>query len=117
MDIFLNRDLHNSEIWLMDIDSYRLQIIGTYAKRYVEELKLSIKVFATRDRREAVRDADFVISTVLAKGYTHYETMREISERHGSFIAGVVLSEYIGNEERTLMLGSESSGFSYTSPH
>ncbi len=36
-----------------------------------------------RDRREAIRDADFVISTVLAMGYTYYETMREISEKYG----------------------------------
>jgi len=83
MDIFLNKDLHNSEIWLMDIDDYRLQIIGTYAKRYVEELKLPIKVFATKDRRKAIENADFVISTVLTRGYTYYETMREISERYG----------------------------------
>ncbi|MDK6028867.1 alpha-glucosidase/alpha-galactosidase [Ignisphaera sp. 4213-co] len=83
IDIFLNKDLQNSEIWLMDIDDYRLSIIGTFAKRYVEELKLPTKVFATKDRKEAIKNADFVISTVLAKGYTYYETMREISERHG----------------------------------
>ncbi|MEM0027658.1 MAG: alpha-glucosidase/alpha-galactosidase [Ignisphaera sp.] len=83
IDIFLNKDLHNSEIWLMDINDYRLNIIGTFAKRYVEELKLPTKVFVTKDRREAIKDADFVVSTVLAMGYTYYETMREISEKYG----------------------------------
>ncbi|MEL9940766.1 MAG: hypothetical protein QW348_04875 [Ignisphaera sp.] len=48
IDIFLNRDLHNSEIWLMDINDYRLGIIGIFAKRYVGELYLPIKVFVAK---------------------------------------------------------------------
>ena len=85
IDIFLNKDLRNSEIWLMDINDYRLDIIKTFAKRYIEELKIPVKVYATKDRREAIKDADFVISTVLAKGYTYYETMRDISEKYGYY--------------------------------
>lgn len=83
IDIFTNRDLQNSEIWLMDIDDRRLNIISAFAKRYTEELKIPTKVYATKNRREAIENADFVISTVLVKGYTYYETMRSISEEHG----------------------------------
>jgi len=83
IDIWLTPGLRNAEIWLMDIDDYRLGIIGRFANRYVEELKVPGRVFVTRDRKEAIRDADFVISTVLAKGYTYYEKMRAISEDYG----------------------------------
>jgi len=85
IDIFLNDSLHNSEIWLMDIDDYRLKIISTLAKRYVEELKIPIKVYATKDRGKAVKNADFVISTALPKGYLYYETMRDVSEQYGYY--------------------------------
>ncbi len=85
IDIFMNRDLQNSEIWLMDIDDRRLDIIYTFARRYIEEIKSPIKVYATKDRRKAIDNADFVISTVLAKGYTYYETMRDISEKYGYY--------------------------------
>ncbi|ADM27212.1 glycoside hydrolase family 4 [Ignisphaera aggregans DSM 17230] len=85
VDIFMNKDLHNAEIWLMDIDDRRLNIIDTLARRLVNELKLPIKVYATKDRRKAIKDADFVISTALPKGYTYYETMRDISEKYGYY--------------------------------
>jgi len=84
-DIFMNEDLHGSEIWLMDINDYRLNIVSMLAKRYIEELKLPMKVYATKDRKEAVKDADFVISTALPKGYTYYETMRDVSEEYGYY--------------------------------
>jgi len=85
IDIFTNRDLQNSEIWLMDINDYRLDIITTFAKRYVDELKIPVRIYATKDRKEAIKDADFVISTVLVKGYTYYENMRDISEEYGYY--------------------------------
>jgi len=84
-DIFLKEDLRGSDIWLMDIDDYRLNLISTLARRYVEELKLPTKIHATKDRREAIRDADFVISTALPKGYRYYERMREVSEECGYY--------------------------------
>ncbi|MCX8171052.1 MAG: alpha-glucosidase/alpha-galactosidase, partial [Candidatus Bathyarchaeota archaeon] len=85
VDIFINEDLRGSEIWLMDIDDYRLSIISAFAKRYVEELKIPVRVYATKDRVEAIRNADFVISAALPKGYLYYEKMRDISEEHGYY--------------------------------
>ena len=85
VDIFMNESLRGSEIWLMDIDDYRLSIISTLAKRYVDELKIPVKVYATKDRVEAIKDADFVISTALPKGYLYYEKMRDVSEEHGYY--------------------------------
>lgn len=85
VDIFLNEGLRNSKIWLMDIDDYRLNIISTLAKRYIEEINLPIEIHATKDRREAIKDADFVISTALPKGYLYYERMRDVSEDYGYY--------------------------------
>lgn len=84
-DIFMNEDLRGSEIWLMDIDDFRLKIISTLARRYVEELKLPVKIHGTKDRREAIREADFVVSTALPKGYLYYERMRDVSEEYGYY--------------------------------
>ena len=84
-DIFLKEDLRGSEIWLMDINDYRLNLISTLARRYVEELKIPTKIHATKDRREAIKDADFVISTALPKGYMYYEKMRNVSEECGYY--------------------------------
>jgi alpha-galactosidase len=84
-DIFLNERLHGSRIWLMDIDDFRLNIISTLAKRYIEEAKIPVEIHATKDRREAIKDADFIISTALPKGYLYYERMRDISEEHGYY--------------------------------
>jgi alpha-galactosidase len=98
IDIWLTPDLRDAEIWLMDINDYRLEIIGRFAKRYVEEMKLPSRVYVTKDRREAIKDADFVISTVLAKGYTYYETMRAISEEHGyKYGINAVEWNYVGD--------------------
>jgi alpha-galactosidase len=85
VDIFMNKGLRGSKIWLMDIDDYRLNIVSTLAKRYVEELKLPMEVYATKDRREAIKDADFIISAALPKGYSYYEKMRDVSEEHGYY--------------------------------
>jgi len=84
-DIFLKEDLRGSEIWLMDINDYRLNLISTLARRYVEELKIPTKIHATKDRREAIKDANFVISTALPKGYMYYEKMRDLSEECGYY--------------------------------
>jgi len=85
VDIFLNEGLRGSKIWLMDIDDYRLNIISNLAKRYVNEAKIPVEIYATKDRREAIKDADFIISTALPKGYLYYEEMRDASEEHGYY--------------------------------
>jgi alpha-galactosidase len=98
IDIWLTPGLKNSEIWLMDINDYRLELIGKFAKRYAEEMKVPSKIHVTKDRKEAIKDADFVISSVLAKGYTYYETMRALSEEYGyKYGINAVEWNYVGD--------------------
>ncbi|PLR87215.1 6-phospho-beta-glucosidase [Bacillus sp. V33-4] len=51
-----------SELWLVDIEAGRekLEIVGNLARRMVRKAGLPIKIFLTLDRREALKDADFV---------------------------------------------------------
>ncbi|WP_026565026.1 6-phospho-beta-glucosidase [Bacillus sp. UNC41MFS5] len=50
------------ELWLVDIPAgqEKLNIVGSLAKRMVEKAGLPIEVYLTLDRREALKDADFV---------------------------------------------------------
>ncbi|WHX75191.1 6-phospho-beta-glucosidase [Bacillus safensis] len=55
-------ELPVKELWLVDIKSgqEKLNIVGALAKRMVEKAGLPIEVHLTLDRREALKDADFV---------------------------------------------------------
>ena len=63
---FLKRyhELPVTELWLVDIEAgkEKLEIVGDLAKRMVEKagLKDKMKIYLTLDRREALKDADFV---------------------------------------------------------
>ncbi len=50
------------ELWLVDIEEgkEKLEIVGNLAKRMVKKANLPIEVHLTLDRREALKDADFV---------------------------------------------------------
>jgi len=51
-----------SELWLVDIEEgrHKLEIVGEMAKRMVEAAGIDCKVYLALDRREALKDADFV---------------------------------------------------------
>lgn len=62
-------ELPVQDLYLVDIEEGRekLEIVGALAKRMVEKSGLPINIHLTFDRREAIRDADFV-STQLRVG-------------------------------------------------
>lgn len=79
------------ELWLVDIEEgkEKLQIVGELAKRMVKKSGLPIDIHLTLDRREALKDADFVTTQIrvgllearikderipLSKGYIGQET-------------------------------------------
>jgi len=55
-------ELPVSELWLVDIESgkEKLEIVGALAKRMVSEAKVPMEIHLTLNRREALKDADFV---------------------------------------------------------
>lgn len=54
------------ELWLVDIEKGRekLSIVGELAKRMVEKADVSIKIYTTFNRREALIGADFVATQI-----------------------------------------------------
>src|SRR3990172_783283 len=71
------------ELWLMDIDEERLQIVGSFAQRMVEAKGSPFKVILSTNQRESVKDADYV-TTQLRVG--HMEARRRdeyLGLRHG----------------------------------
>ncbi|MEM4369823.1 MAG: alpha-glucosidase/alpha-galactosidase, partial [Desulfurococcaceae archaeon] len=86
VDLLINRRLRDRvDIWLMDIDPWRLEVIYGFTKRYIEELRAGARVYKTFDRREAIKDADFVVNSAMARGHGYYELLREVSEKHGYY--------------------------------
>jgi len=60
--ILRQKELPITEIWLVDIDEgkEKLDIVGAMAQRMVKAAGLPWKVFLTTNRRDALKDADYV---------------------------------------------------------
>jgi len=72
-----------NELWLMDIDQERLDIVGGFAQRMVEAKGSPFKVILTTDQRAAVKDADYV-TTQLRVGHMEARKRDEyLGLRHG----------------------------------
>ena len=57
-----HKELPVKELWLVDIEEgkHKLEIVGNLAKRMVKKDRVDMEVNLTLDRREALKDADFV---------------------------------------------------------
>lgn len=68
--IVRKQELPVKEIHLVDIKEgqEKLNIVGNLAKRMVEKAGLDIKINLTLDRREALKDADFVVTQFRVGG-------------------------------------------------
>ncbi|HEX7620548.1 MAG TPA: 6-phospho-beta-glucosidase [Anaerolineales bacterium] len=79
------------ELWLMDIDSTRLEIVGGFARRMVEAGGSPFKVVLTTDQRDAIKNTSYV-TTQLRVG--QMEARRK--------------DEYLG--KRHHLIGQETTG-------
>jgi len=71
------------ELWLMDIDPDRLNVVGGFAQRMVAAKGAPFKVILTTDQREAVRGASYV-TTQLRVGQMEARRKDEyLGQRHG----------------------------------
>lgn len=82
-DILLTPALQHSTITLMDIDAGRLAQARDLVQTLIDARKLDAKVEATTDRREAVRGADYVITTFQQGGLEAYALDIEIPQKYG----------------------------------
>jgi 6-phospho-beta-glucosidase len=72
-----------TELWLMDIDPHRLEIVGGFARRMVEHRGAPFKVVLTADQREAIRSATYVITQLRVGQMAARREDEYLGQRHG----------------------------------
>lgn len=75
--------LEDAEIRLMDIDAERLSFALKAVEKIIAMGKRPARVLATMERAEALRDADFVLCTILAGGTDVWRHDIEIPATYG----------------------------------
>ncbi|MCR4719352.1 MAG: hypothetical protein K5768_06960 [Firmicutes bacterium] len=78
----------DSTVVLVDIDEDRLNAIYGLCERYIKELNSNIKVYKTKDRREAMKDADFVLNVALDGGHNRFKQGIEVAYKNGYRFGG-----------------------------
>jgi len=87
-DLCLTPNLKGSTVSFMDINKERLDAVHSLCKRYAEEMKMDLKLEKTMDRKESLKDADFVINTALVVGYAGYRAGWLAGFKHGYRFGG-----------------------------
>lgn len=82
-DILLTPALRDSILVLMDIDPVRLAQARDLVQAMMTQRGLPARLEATTDRKEAVRNADYVITTFQQGGLEAYRLDIEIPRRYG----------------------------------
>lgn len=72
-----------SELWLMDIDPERLRIVGEFVKRMCTAKNVPFKVLLTQNRKEAVKNADYVITQFRVGQMPARRADEYLCNRHG----------------------------------
>ncbi len=72
-----------TELWLMDVSSERLDVVGGFARRMAEAQGSPFAVHVTTDQREAVRGAGYVITQLRVGGMAARREDEYLGRRHG----------------------------------
>ncbi|MDX9972161.1 MAG: alpha-galactosidase [FCB group bacterium] len=83
MDILATPALKNSEFRLMSRTLPKLERVKNFADRVIKDNGLKANVSITTDRREALKDADYVISMLQIGGVDAFQKDYEIPLKHG----------------------------------
>ncbi len=85
MDIMTTEALRNSTIVLMNRTNRngKLDKIEEFARKVVKENNLPTKITATLDRKEAIKDADYIINVIQVGGVEAFQEDYEIPMRYG----------------------------------
>ena len=83
LDIMATRGLEGTEFALMAPSTKRTQYVEAFARRVIAANGLPATVWSTTDRREAVKDADYIITTFQVGGMQGFEHDYKIPLKHG----------------------------------
>ena len=72
-----------TELWLMDIDADRLEIVGGFAQRMVESKGAPFKVVLTLNQRAAVEGASYVLTQLRVGQMAARRADEYLGRRHG----------------------------------
>ena len=75
--------LRNAQISFMDINTHNLDMVTQLCQRDLEANGINTKIQSTTNRREAFKDADYVINTVRIGVLEGFETDIEIPLKYG----------------------------------
>jgi len=82
-DMLATPALSSAEFALMDLNQPKLQRVESYIRRLIGKHGLSARVWSTTDRREALRGADYVITTFQVGGMDAFQIDYEIPKKYG----------------------------------
>jgi Alpha-galactosidases/6-phospho-beta-glucosidases, family 4 of glycosyl hydrolases len=84
-DILRNESIHETdlEIALMDIDEKALEVSSEFCLRLKERYMPSAKILATLNLREAVTDADFVVTAIEKERYFYWSQDFHLPRKYG----------------------------------
>lgn len=89
--ISLQKKLNLSSLYLMDIDSTRLEIVGNLAKRMVDASKSPFEVILSCDLNETLKDSDIVITQIRVAG-----SQSRLIDEEIAFKCGCIAQETTG---------------------
>lgn len=82
-DIMATEALSGSEYALMDLDQTKLGRMESFAKQMLEDNGVSGKVWSTLDRKEAIKNADFVVIMIDVGGVEVFGLDYQIPLKYG----------------------------------
>ena len=83
LDILATEGLEDTEFALMAPSTRRTPYVEAFVKKVIDAHDLPAKVWITTDTREAVRDADYVITTFQVGGIEGFEADYKIPLKYG----------------------------------
>jgi alpha-galactosidase len=83
MDILAVPEFRDTEFRLMDISQESVEMAVNLCRKMAEDNQLPAKVIGTTDRKEALRGADYVISTVRVGGLEAFAHDIEVPLKYG----------------------------------
>ena len=83
VDLLSYPELKGFTLSLMDIDRSRLEFTASLVKKVIEQSKAEVNLQVTLDRKEALKNADYVVTSIRAGGFDTTRLDLEIPARYG----------------------------------